>query len=91
MRVIARAVESRVTVKTARATDEPGEPKVEIADEAGHMEVKVPDADSLPTKKSNRELAATVMAIFEIAMREKSHESRREAFSRLLLDLLSEW
>ncbi|MEW6085348.1 MAG: ATP-binding protein [Chloroflexota bacterium] len=53
--------------------------------------VDLPKEDTLKTKKSYRQLAVAILAIFEIALREKELPKKREVFSELLLKLLEEW
>jgi len=55
------------------------------------MQIELPAADSLKTKKSQKQLASAILALFEVALREKNGEKRKEVFTQLLLDLLSRW
>jgi hypothetical protein len=66
-------------------------PKVTLRGKEERAKVIVPDPETLDTKKKNRQLAASILTIFEMAMRERDIESQRDAFKRLLLDLLSGW
>lgn len=54
-------------------------------------EVVLPAPDSLDTKKTNRELASTILGIFEVAMRESKTDARRVRFKELLLEALKKW
>jgi len=55
------------------------------------LEVFLPDAAEMVTRKSHRQLAASVLAIHEVAMREKTGDRRRRVFVELLLKLLARW
>lgn len=88
--VIAEAMESKVLVKTAPATDEDSS-EVVIEESSSHTAITLPSQESIKTKKSNKQLAASILALFEVAMLEKTGEKRRERFSELLLSLLAKW
>ena len=66
-------------------------PSVGIEVGAEEIELAMPSAESLETKRSNRDLAGSILAIHEVAMREKTSEKRRTVFTRLLMRLLSRW
>ena len=55
------------------------------------VELHIPDPEDLQTKKANRELAASILSIFEIAMQEQKIEDRRHTFKEMLLALLKKW
>ena len=88
--VISHAIDAPVKVKTA-GSEVDNSPTVAIKEVENRVEVDLPPPDSLSTKKSHRQLAAAILALFEVAMREKSTEKRREAFTKLVLDLLAGW
>jgi hypothetical protein len=88
--VISQVVESRLALKTSVSV-EGHEPKAVIKKEKHQIEVNLPSPDSLKTKKANKQLAASILALFEVAMREKTAEKRKEIFTNLLLDLLAGW
>ncbi|MEK6286174.1 MAG: hypothetical protein AABO57_10570 [Acidobacteriota bacterium] len=88
---IANVVNSPVKVRE-RAKAQPDElPTVEIVDKPNAMEVVLPRVDELETKRPNRQLAAAMLTIYEVALRERTRDKQRSAFTRLLLDLLSKW
>lgn len=87
--VLAKAAEKPVSVSFSAEKDV--RPKVTLRGKEDRAKVIVPDPETLDTKKANRQLAASVLTVFEMAMRERDLESQREAFRRLLLDLLSGW
>jgi len=78
-------------VSLSYSAEEDVRPKVTLGGKEDRAKVIVPDPKTLDTKKKNRQLAASILTIFEMAMRERDLESQREAFRRLLLDLLSGW
>lgn len=88
-RVLTKAADKPVSL--SYSTEEDVRPKVTLRGREDRAKVVVPDPETLDTKKKNRQLAASILTIFEMAMRERDIESRREAFKRLLLDLLSGW
>jgi hypothetical protein len=49
------------------------------------------DLSLLRTKKSQRQLAASVLALYDLASRERGEQKQRERFEELLLALLSRW
>lgn len=79
------------SVSLSYSTEEDVRPKVTIGSKEDKAKVVVPDPETLGTKKANRQLAASILTIFEMAIRERDLESQRETFKRLLLDLLSGW
>jgi hypothetical protein len=89
--VIARSIATPVQVAFRSGARHTEEPEVLIEETARAVRVVVPQPESLKTKKTNQQLAASVMTIFEVAMRERSREKQREAFKKLLLDLLARW
>jgi hypothetical protein len=88
-RVLTKAAEKPVSLSFS--ADEDVRPKVTLRSKEDRAKVVAPDPETLDTKKKNRQLAASILTIFEMAMRERDIESQREAFKRLLLDLLSGW
>jgi hypothetical protein len=88
-KVLTKAADKPVSV--SYSTEENVRPKVTLRGKEDRAKVVVPDPETLDTKKKNRQLAASILTIFEMAMRERDIESQREAFKRLLLDLLSGW
>jgi hypothetical protein len=64
---------------------------VRIKERARSINVTVPTAENLKTRKANRDLASAVITIFEIALRERGKDAQRAVFTQLLLELLTEW
>jgi Histidine kinase-, DNA gyrase B-, and HSP90-like ATPase len=88
-RVLTKAAEKPVSVSFTAEEDD--RPKVTLRGKEHRAKVIAPDPETLDTKKKNRQLAASILTIFEMAMRERDPESQRETFKQLLLDLLSGW
>jgi Histidine kinase-, DNA gyrase B-, and HSP90-like ATPase len=90
--VINQAVPAPVTLRYKREQIESKTvPQAELTETKQHIEIALPDPSVLRTKKSNRELASAILSIFEIALREKTDDKRRQKFTSLLLDLLKGW
>lgn len=67
-------------------------PIVEIyEDKSQDVTVELPKEEALKTKKTYRQLAVAILAIFEIALREKETQKKREVFTDLLLKLFDAW
>jgi hypothetical protein len=88
-RVLTKAADKPVSLSFS--TEEDVRPKVSLRGKEDRAKVVAPDPETLNTKKKNRQLAASILTIFEMAMRERDLESQRETFKKLLLDLLSGW
>jgi hypothetical protein len=79
-------------VKVTRRAVRAGElPIAELSEKARYLEVVVPDPDDLKTKKPYRHLASSLLAIYEISLRERSREQQRKVFTELVLKLLMGW
>ncbi len=55
------------------------------------VQITFGDLSQLRTKKAQRQLAASILALYDIASRERGAEQQRERFEELLLALLSRW
>lgn len=66
-------------------------PSIKITTSATKTEVTLPDEKSLKIKKANRQLAVSILTIFETAIHEQTLEERRKTFTKLLLGLLRKW
>ncbi len=79
-------------VKITRANVEPGQlPEARLVKKAKHLELVIPEPDDLKTKKPYRHLASSLLAIYEISLREKNREKQRKVFTELILKLLMGW
>jgi hypothetical protein len=66
-------------------------PSVEVNDRGKDIEIVIPSVDLIPTRKGNKHLATSIMAIYEIALREKTRDKQRQLFTQLLFKLLARW
>jgi hypothetical protein len=64
---------------------------VKVTETQRGVSLNLPSLESLKTKKSHRELASAILAIFEIAMRESGRDKQRTRFTELVLELLEKW
>ncbi|MBC8030645.1 MAG: ATP-binding protein [Pyrinomonadaceae bacterium] len=79
-------------VKITHESVEPGHlPEAKLVEKAKHLELVLPDPDDLKTKKPYRQLASSLLAIYEISLREKNREKQRKVFTELVLKLLMGW
>ncbi|MHB0856137.1 MAG: ATP-binding protein [Anaerolineae bacterium] len=89
---VAHVLNSPVTVVDAeRPADAHALPKASLQVDPSATTVHLPQSGSIKTKAAHRQLAASIMALYEVAMLEQSDEARRETFTRLLLSLFSRW
>jgi hypothetical protein len=86
-----KAVLTGVVGKQVRLHLDTDARQVQVDERARSIEVSVPVAANIKTRTSNRDLAAAIMTVFEVALMERGKEAQRERFTKLLLDLLSEW
>ncbi len=90
--VIKEAVSTPVKLRyKPEAEKGEGPQRAEMKETRDRIEIALPKTDALDTKKSNRQLANAILAIFEVALREKTDEKRREKFTALLLRFLEKW
>jgi hypothetical protein len=79
-------------VRVERASEgEEERPEVRVVERRGKTAISLPDPDKIKTRKTQRQLASAILAVFELAMKERSTEQRRATFTKLLLDLLAKW
>jgi Histidine kinase-, DNA gyrase B-, and HSP90-like ATPase len=64
---------------------------VRIKGRVGRTEIIVSNPEKLPVKKSNRGLAASLFAAFEVALQERGIERQRQTFRKLVSELLDKW
>lgn len=91
-KAITETVKKEVRIRHASksaATERPLQ--VGVVQKSHSVELKLPNAEDMKIKKPARQLAASVLAIFEIANEEKNAEKRRDVFTKLLLHLLKKW
>ena len=85
--VIAESLHAKVKIKSSRSAEKP----VEIDRTKDAVEVTFGDPSALRTKKAQQQLAAAVLAIYELAASERTHKQQGKRFEELLLGLLSRW
>jgi hypothetical protein len=84
--VVSESLDMNVKVRSSR-DDSPVE--VERTKEA--VEITFGDPETLRTRKAQKQLAGSILALYEISANERTPELRRQRFSELLLALLSRW
>jgi hypothetical protein len=91
--VLSDITDQRVSIRQAKGTDREREglPQVEVVEKGRGIEITVPNEAEIATKRSNRQLASAILALFEIAMKEPDLKRKREVFERSLLSLLAKW
>lgn len=80
-----------VLEQIASKTNAKSEADVQLQISSKNVKVNLPAVEALNTKKSHKELASSVLTIFELAMLQPSKEKTRETFKKLLLQLLKNW
>lgn len=88
-KVISSKIESPVSLRYTPISQEKQAPRVRKLLE--RTVLSLPKPQTLPTKKSQQQLASAILGIFEISLREPTKDKQRSTFSDLLLDLLSRW
>lgn len=66
-------------------------PEVKVKKQEGELSLKLPSEDSLKIKKSNKQLAVSILGILEIALEEKEPIEIKRVFRELLLRILNKW
>jgi hypothetical protein len=89
--VLSDAATTPVSVRSTAKPSGEASAQVSVKREPKRLKVVIPDEASILTKKSNRQLASSILALFEVAMSEPNDSRRREVFRRSLLSLLSKW
>ena len=89
-RTIEGVTQKRVAI-TAAPESISAETEPRVKQTATRIQIAIPDEASLRIKKSQRQLAASILSIFEVALAEPTMDQRRNSFRRLLLSLLARW
>lgn len=89
--VLTGSPEKAVRVHEARSAGRAEPPRATSVESKDGLDVTIPDENDIPVKKSQKQMAAAILGIFEIAIHEKSTELRRQRFSELLVELLKGW
>jgi hypothetical protein len=64
---------------------------VRVVEGKTRTSVSLPNPETIKTRKPQRQLASAILAIFEVAMNERTDDKRRTKFTELLLELLAKW
>ncbi|MGH9686070.1 MAG: ATP-binding protein [Candidatus Acidiferrales bacterium] len=88
---ISEVCDVRTTLRTQPTSKSENIAVATVEESAEALKLTIPNPESLKTKKTYRQLAASVLGIYEIALRGKSSEARRRTFAELLLKLLARW
>jgi len=88
--VVSEVTGLSVKLRRQAASDAEAVPSASVEDRANGLDISMPDVEDMQTKRSHRQLAASILAIHEVAMREKAGD-RRRVFTELLLKLLARW
>jgi hypothetical protein len=91
--VVGEVLEAPVKIRVEKRQEARGraEPHVTVSETDKGIVVSLPAADTIDTKKPYQQSAAAILAIFEIALREKTEARKREIFAELLLNLFKGW
>ena len=73
------------------APEDDDEPSVQVTETSRGFTLNLPAQETLKTKKTHRQLASAILAVFEMSLREPGKEKQRNKFRELLLDLLDKW
>jgi hypothetical protein len=90
-KVLSKAVDQPVSLTYVSRSGFDAAANVTVQSKAGKANVRLPAPENLETKKTNQQLASSILALFEVAMREKGLAQQRETFRKLLLELLAHW
>lgn len=74
-----------------RHVSDTGSPRADVKRRDGEMILRLPPAETLKTKKSQRDLASAIMGAFEVALQQPDLGTQRERFRELLLGILAKW
>lgn len=90
--LISKRINKRIKIKTVQKEEKSEKKaKVKIEKKPNQVILSIPSQEDIKTKKPHKQLATSILAIFEISMQEKTKKEQRELFSILLFDLLSKW
>jgi hypothetical protein len=79
------------TVNLKQTSPADDAPSVQVTETARGFTLDLPPQETLKTKKTYRQLASAILAVFEMALREPGKEKQRNKFRELLLALLDKW
>jgi hypothetical protein len=91
-RTISETLDKRVTIRHQPKTSaDDRQPRVGVVQKSNSVEVHLPKNDKSGAKKSKRQLATAILAIYEVAAAEKTRDKQKEIFTKLLFDLIEKW
>jgi hypothetical protein len=70
-------------------SDNVEEPTASVKSGTKRLLVSLPEPEAIPTKKSNRQLASALLALFEVASLQGGGTRQRDTFRKLVLKLLT--
>jgi len=85
--LLSTSLGAKVKVKHVPLEDTP----VVVEKGPDQVQIAFGDLSRLQTKKRQRQLAASILALYDLAARERGSEHQRRRFEELLLGLLSRW
>jgi hypothetical protein len=88
---IAETIDAKTSVRNARSSTERDCSYPEVKEKGNTVTIVLPNESTLPVKNAQRQLALSMLALFEVALRESTQARRRDLFRSLLLSLLSKW
>ena len=89
--VVGEALGAKVKIAEASTKTAVERPPVSVNRTDETVQIAFGDLSQLHTKKAHRQLAASILALFEIAATERGASRKRGKFEELLLKLLSRW
>ena len=90
--VVSEATGSSISFRyAAEDRDEKLPPVASLSERKNRLEIILPNPETVKGKKKYHSLISAMLSIFEIAIREKTHEKQREKFADLLQKLLRKW
>lgn len=88
---IAQTIDAKTSIRNARSSAEREYAFPEVTEKGNSVAIVLPEESTLPVKKTQRQLALSILALFEVALQESTQARRRDLFRSLLLSLLSKW
>ena len=88
---IEETMDTKPSIRRARSSAERDYAYPEVIEKSNSVAIILPEESTLPVKKAQRQLAVSILALFEVALQEPTQARRREVFRGLILSLLSKW
>lgn len=64
---------------------------VSVSKRENGVAIELPDPEIMKTKRTYKDLASSILAIYEVSMKQNNQEENRKTFTELLLKLLERW